>query len=118
MRFLADESVDIPVFLFLKERGFDIEHVAHISNGLDDDRVLRLAFSGKKILLTVDKDFGDLAFKFKRPSHGIILYRLEGMTNQEKALIVDGVLRNFSSKLEGAFTVISSKQVRVKKFIL
>lgn len=118
MRFLADESVDIPVFLYLKEKGYDIEHVAHISNGLDDERVLKLAFSGKKILLTVDKDFGDLAFKFKKPSFGIVLYRLEGMSNYEKALIVEGVLKNLASKLVGTFTVISKRQVRIKKIIL
>jgi predicted nuclease of predicted toxin-antitoxin system len=93
MKFLADESVDLPVYYFLKEKGFAIEHITFIKPGIRDDRVLRLAFSKKYILITVDKDFGELAFRSKRPSHGIILYRLSGFSNKLKAQVVEEVLR-------------------------
>lgn len=117
MKFLADESVDMPVFLHLKEKGFVIDHVSFISSGIDDESVLKYAYSNKRVLITVDKDFGDLAFKFKKPSFGVVLYRLEGLSNKDKASIVEEVLRKFLSKLEGNFTVISDKQVRIKKII-
>jgi predicted nuclease of predicted toxin-antitoxin system len=88
MKILADESVDLPVFKFLKEAGFDIIHIMHGHGGSPDKDVLDLAYKQERILLTVDKDFGELAFRGKRPSFGIILYRLNGLTNTEKSVLV------------------------------
>ena len=44
MKILADESVDIPVFEFLKNGGFDIEHVSFFSSGSPDADVLDCAY--------------------------------------------------------------------------
>lgn len=118
MKFLADESVDVPVYIFLKERGFDIEHILFEYAGSPDAEVLDLAFRQKRILLTVDKDFGELAFRMKKPSLGIILYRLGGLSNLEKAQIIDRVLTERKKVLPSHFTVVTKTQVRVRKLIL
>jgi len=65
MKILADESVDILVFEFLKKGGFDIEHVSFFSSGSPDADVLDYAYKKYRVLLTVDKDFGELAFRTK-----------------------------------------------------
>ncbi len=118
MKFLADESVDIPVYFYLKEKGYVIDHISFLNKGIEDTEVLRLAFVKRRILITVDKDFGDLAFHAKRPSYGIILYRLSGLNNLEKSRVIESVINEQSSKLPGNFTVITKKQVRIRKLIL
>ncbi len=117
MKILADESVDIPVYEYLKQAGFSIEHVSFIESGSTDLHVLDIAYSQKLLLLTVDKDFGELAFRNKRPSSGIVLYRLSGLTNLQKS---DLILRVFNEKgkdLQSNFTVVTKTQVRIRKLI-
>ena len=118
MKILADESVDMPVYEYLKQAGFSIEHISFVHSGIADVDVLGLAYSQKRILLTVDKDFGELAFRNKRPSYGIVLYRLSGLTNLQKANIVLRVFTERPTELHSNFTVISKKQVRIKKLIV
>ena len=117
MRIVADENVDMPVFEFLKKAGFNIEHISHLSRGSSDVDVLTIAHARKAILLTVDKDFGELAFRSKRPSFGIVLYRLSGLKNIEKAVIIQKVFAKLGKDLQSNFTVISEKQIRIRKLI-
>ena len=117
MKFLADESVDLPVYHFLKNTGFDINHVAFINPGIPDAEVLSMALISKSILITVDKDFGELAFRSKSPSYGIILYRLSGLPNQRKAEIVSKAITARLKEIKGSFVVINQRQVRVRKLL-
>ena len=83
MKFLADESVDMPVYQHLKNIGFDIQHISLVSKGSTEVDVLNIFFSQKRILPTVDKDFGDLAFINKKPAignpKGLVLQKLCGI---------------------------------------
>ena len=117
MKILADESVDHPVFKFLQEKGFNIKHISFIGGGVADQDVLDMAWRQKRILLSVDKDFGELAFRAKKPSHGIVLYRLSGLSNREKAEIIFKVFNERKSEIENNFVVVSKSQVRIRKLI-
>lgn len=117
MKILADESVDIPVYEYLKHAGFSIEHVSFIESGATDLQVLDLAYSQKLLLLTVDKNFGELAFRNKRPSNGIVLYRLSGLTNLQKSDIILRVFNEKGKELHSNFTVVTKTQVRIRKLI-
>ncbi len=118
MRILADESVDLPVYEYLKQAGFSIEHISFKYSGSSDLQVLDIAYSNKLLLLTVDKDFGELAFRNKRPSNGIVLYRLSGLTNLQKSDIILRVFTEKGRELQSNFTVITKKQVRIRKLII
>ena len=48
----------------------------YVNRGAADDDVLALAFNERRILLTEDKDFGELVYRLKKPAHGIILIRI------------------------------------------
>ncbi len=63
MKFLADESLDYPVVTFLADKGIDIAAVADFARGAPDTKVLQAANEEKRILLTMDKDFGELVFR-------------------------------------------------------
>src|SRR5260221_13509651 len=117
MKILADESVDHPVYEFLKGKGFNIKHISFIASGSPDVDVLDMAWRQKRVLLSVDKDFGELAFRAKRPSHGIVLYRLSGLTNREKAEIIFKVFQGRKSEIENNFVVVTKSQVRIRRLV-
>ena len=72
MNFLADESVDKPVVEALRKKGYLVGYGVEMEPGISDDVVLDLANKGKALLLTADKDFGELVFRLKRLSSGVV----------------------------------------------
>lgn len=85
MNLVADESIDGPIVERLRASGFEVVAVADVSPGLGDDEVLSLANDRQAVLLTGDKDFGDLVFRLGRVSAGVILVRLSGLKPRRKA---------------------------------
>ena len=62
MRFLADESCDFAVVRALRAAGHDVTTVSAAAPGAEDQIVAALAGSDSRVLLTEDKDFGQLAY--------------------------------------------------------
>lgn len=60
MRLLADEGVDAAIVALLREDGHDVVYVAELFPGITDEAVLELANGDERVLVTADKDFGDL----------------------------------------------------------
>lgn len=83
--------------------------------GISDDVVLRLASDRGALLMTADKDFGELVFRQRQVTSGIILMRLAGLGPDEKAAIVATTVYSHADELPGAFTVITPKSVRVRR---
>ncbi len=77
-----------------------------------------IAYKKNRVLLTVDKDFGELAFRTKKRSRGIVLYRLAGLSNQEKSIILLKVFDERNGELANNFTVVTKNQVRIKKLTI
>lgn len=75
MRFLADESCDFAAVRALRAAGLDVVAVAEVSARADDTSVMRLAVRGRRVLLTEDKDFGQLVFANRQATGGVILFR-------------------------------------------
>ena len=115
MKFLADESVDYPVVKFLRDNTYSVDYITELSPGITDDQVLDIAEQNSAILITADKDFGDLIFRLGRSASGIILYRLSGFTNQEKAALILKVVQKYIEDITGSFLVVTTDQVRIKK---
>ena len=66
MNVLADESVDGPIVESLRREGHRVQYVAEMEPELSDDAVLELANRDESLLLTADKDFGELVFRQRR----------------------------------------------------
>lgn len=75
-RFLADENIPLEVVDILTKKGFDIQSISILNPGIEDTEVLKLAWREKRVLITFDKDFGELVFKRKLRSRGVILLRI------------------------------------------
>jgi len=117
MKLLADESVDRDIVDRLRSDGFEIIYVSEESPSIEDDAVLDRANAESVVLLTGDKDFGELVYRLGRVHTGIVLSRLGGLSAERKAEIVSQAFRTHSADFEGAFSVITPGSIRIRKLI-
>lgn len=117
MNFIADEGVDAQIVSRLRSEGHQVWYVAEMLSGASDTIVLDIANREQAVLLTADKDFGDLVFRQRRVSHGVLLLRLHGLTPEEKADLVTAVVRAHPIRLTRAFTVVTRQKVRIRPSI-
>jgi predicted nuclease of predicted toxin-antitoxin system len=75
MDFVADESCAGPVIRALREAGHDLVAIAEVAKGATDEQVLELAVKQKRVLITEDRDFGELVYARGRSSAGVVLVR-------------------------------------------
>ena len=115
MKFIADEGVDAPIVLALRNSGYDVLYILELSPGKQDDTILAEANDQNRILLTQDKDFGELVFRLRQIHSGVVLIRLHGINPFEKANIVKKALEEHLKELPGSFTVIQKNAVRIKQ---
>ncbi len=109
MRFLLDENIGKRVGLFLQGLDHAAFRVKEINPGVDDYEVLHLAISNDAILVTADKDFGELIFKEHQRHVGVILLRLNNQTSTNKIKALVATLTKYP-KLGNKFFVVSEKE--------
>jgi predicted nuclease of predicted toxin-antitoxin system len=114
VKLVADENVDAGIVSALRGAGHDVIYVREMDPGIDDERVLELADGQGALLLTSDKDFGELVFRQRRLHSGVILFRLAGLPPEVKARILLSVMRTHARELPAAFTVIGPRSVRIR----
>jgi predicted nuclease of predicted toxin-antitoxin system len=77
MRFLANENLPLDVVEAIRSVGHDVAWIRTDAPGIKDHEVLARALNEKRVLLTFDKDFGELAYRFGLPPDcGIVLFRV------------------------------------------
>lgn len=115
MKILADESVDRPIVERLRESDYDVEYIAEIEPGISDQDVLEIANKTKAILLTADKDFGELVYRDHYDiGAGVVLLRFAGLSPAEKADKAIDAIREFTSDDESRFLVVTKSGIRYR----
>lgn len=112
MKLVADESVDAPIVAALRAPNLSVYFVTETCPGIADEEVLQLAVNQQAVLLTLDKDFGELVFRFQHPHAGVILVRLPTHSTHEKARIVSEAFKNHREKFVNTFTVIYDRFIK------
>ena len=114
MNLLADESIDKQIVDALREKGYIVGYVAEMDPGISDDVVLDLANREGVLLLTADKDFGELVFRLRRLSSGVVLVRLAGLSPIKKSeIVVPFIMKHFNELIE-SFSVITPVGIRIR----
>jgi predicted nuclease of predicted toxin-antitoxin system len=114
MRFLLDESAELRIAAALRDDGYDVTTIVHDhSASLADREVLRIANAEQRILITNDRDFGELVFGEGLPHAGIIYFRLPLDTTADQKIA--WLRRIFSEHTDalGRFIVVTPGQIRV-----
>ncbi len=114
MRFLLDASADFRLFAFLTDLGHDVATIAkdHPQN-LSDADVLAVAVAEQRILITNDRDFGELIFRRRLPHAGVIYFRLERTDLDTKIVGLQRVLTDYADKLSG-FVTVAEGGIRIR----
>jgi len=113
---LADENIVADVVARLRADGQDVVWIAELSPSIADGEVLERAAREGRVLVTDDKDFGELVVREGRPHRGVLLLRLHGMPPQERAALVSRVFARLGGELRDAFTVVERDgAVRIRK---
>lgn len=114
MRFMLDESVHHGLADHLTVQGHDTTVVGRDHpRSLDDSVVLSTAHREGRILITYDRDFGELDFDRLQPHSGVILFRLKGVPFETRVTCLDHVLEHHADDLH-RFLVVMETSVRVR----
>lgn len=112
MRWLADECVAAPLVASLRADGHDVLYIGETAAGLSDVDVISLALRENRLLLTEDKDFGDLVFRRRRTVPGVVLMRIGPKTPVAKAARLAAAVERYGDGLLGRYTVIEDVRFR------
>lgn len=111
MRFLVDESSDKLLANLMKRAGYDTTFVGDVMPTATDETILDSAEKENRVLISDDKDFGELIFRLNRPTSGVILLRTLTTDPEKRFEMIKGVL----DEAEGKFIVVSEGRIRERK---
>lgn len=115
MRFLVDECTGPGVARWLSSKGHKVVSVYNDMRGATDIEILEYAFKNDLVIITNDKDFGELVFKHSMKHKGIVLLRLSDMRKKNKIDVLEKLLLSHGNDLEDGFLVVNEKNVRIQK---
>ena len=114
MRILANENFPGEAVEVLRSGGHDVAWVRTDAPGSKDRVILERGESEKRLILTFDKDFGELAYRLRMPaSSGIILFRISTSSPTIVAQKIKAVLESRTDWM-GHFAVIEDTQIRMR----
>ena len=113
LRFLADESCDYAVVRALTSLEHEVLPVAELSPRADDETVIGLALREERVLLTEDKDFGQLVYANGLPSVGVVLLRFPAAARSGIGETVADFVSRKGADLQGRFVVIQPGRIRM-----
>lgn len=117
MRLLLDECCDPHLVAELRAAGHDVHHVLEADRGADDEAVLVLSRAQNRILVTEDKDFGELAVRYGRSVPGLVLLRFTPERRHRKAGALLALLAGHGEQLAGRFAVVEESGVRLRPLL-
>lgn len=112
---MVDEGVDKHIVETLRSQKHQVTYIAEADPGVTDDVVLVTANQKNALLITSDKDFGEMVYRQGSLFNGVLLLRLFGLTAQRKADLVVGALQKHADEFTHAFSVLSPGLLRIRR---
>lgn len=113
MKFLADECLDARIVAALRDAGHDVLDVGGYGPGLGDAKLIELAHRERRVVVTRDKDFGELAVRRRLASSGIILLRHRHGEIGAAAGQLLGLIAAEGERLRRSLVVVEKDRARV-----
>lgn len=116
MRFLANENFPDPSIRILRDQGYEVKSIRTDAPSISDHQVIAMAQDEERIMLTFDKDYGELIFKDGIGSPPAVLFlRYRGRDPKAAAALIQDAL-TAGTVLEGRFTVIEEDGIRQRSY--
>lgn len=111
--FLANENIPRPSILYLRHKGYTIKSVQETNQGLSDAEVMQMARDEKLVILTFDRDYGELIFRYAMENPPAVVYfRYKGSDPQFIGKLLHNLLTDAKIEIHNAFTVIDQNSIR------
>jgi predicted nuclease of predicted toxin-antitoxin system len=114
MKYLVDVGVGKKVENWLKENGFDVLSVRDIDSRAKDSQILRWAVDQQRMIISMDKDFGELVYNSGQPHTVVLILRLEDADGDTKVDVIKKILAEFYDKIESHFCVFQDGRLRIR----
>lgn len=114
MTLLVDVCAGRAVADTLRSLGFDTAFVRDRNPAMSDLEILAWAVSEQRLVVTSDKDFGELVFRSGLPHTGVLLLRLDAARTAEKVRVVTDIFTRFRDRLPGRFSVYQDGRLRIR----
>ena len=115
-KLLADENIPAKAIEALRDAGCDLLSVRETAAGVSDEEVLRIAVAQGRILVTFDRDYGELIFgEGREPPPSIIYFRVFPTGPGDVSDAVLSLLAD-SNAIDGAMVIVSSQGIRRRRF--
>lgn len=115
MKIIADEGIDQQIVDRLRRDGHDVWYVAEMEPGISDRVVFEIAGRESAVILTADKDFGEMVVRQRLTAVGVVLIRLAGLSSARKTDIVVSFITQHASELERSFSVVTPGLARIRR---
>jgi predicted nuclease of predicted toxin-antitoxin system len=113
MQLIADENFPLISIRLLRQSGYDVTSVTEDSPGIEDTEVLARAVNEQRIILTFDRDYGELIYRFRLPApKGVIYLRFRPHSPEEPASLLLNLLQTEELQFEGRFTIVERDKIR------
>lgn len=117
MKLLANENFPLARVKFLASRNFDIKAIGVDNFGISDREVMEIAMNESRVILTFDRDYGELIFRHNyKPDMGVIYLRLESFESEEPGWIIEKLLKDSNFIFTRKLTVITSDSIRQRSY--
>ncbi len=114
MKFLVDVGVGKKVENWLKENSFDVLAVRDIDSCAKDLQILQWAKDQQRMIITMDKDFGELVYNSGKLHSGVLILRLEDADGDTKVTAIKKILTEYFDKIEFRFCVFQDGRLRIR----
>ena len=111
MKFLVDANLGREFTSLVNKAGYDGVFINDLRQNASDEDILYIAENEGRVVITNDKDFGELIFKSNRPTRGIILLRTLATEPVERFELMKDIL----DKAEGKFIVVEEGRIRIRE---
>ena len=112
MDFVADESCAGPVIRALREAGHDVIAISETTPSADDEVVILRALRENRVLITEDRDFGEMVYSRGSASAGVIYMRFDSRARRSKPNAVVEAVAKLGARLQNSFAVVEPDRVR------
>ena len=117
MKLLANENFPFDSVNYLKRQGFDILSIGAENKSITDKEIMNIAIEEQRIILTFDRDYGELIFKYDyKPDKGVIYLRLKQYESEEPGIIIERLLNSLEFDTNRKLTVFNGEMIRQRSY--
>jgi predicted nuclease of predicted toxin-antitoxin system len=116
MTLVLDECLsDVAADLLGELSDIEVMRIADYVPRAPDATVLALSARSGALLITNDKDFGELVFRAGLHTSGVLLCRTAQLEVDDEAVLIRDAVDSYRTSLVGAFSVLTARNLRIRR---